>query len=79
MKEELPHLPLKPTQFAIEMNMSMSRLTRVANIIDPPLSLEGGKIPVNEYPRLYELLLNEPRTLMPEIEVVTSENSNNIG
>ncbi|MDO8269246.1 MAG: hypothetical protein Q7T54_01080 [Candidatus Levybacteria bacterium] len=79
MKEELPLDPLKPTQFARAMSLAMHRLIRVANQMDPPLTLEKGRIPVSEYPRLYELLKNEPVTIMPSDNAVKPEEKANIG
>ena len=63
MKEQLPDISLKPGDFAKKMGISTARLTRVANTMDPPLSLDDGKIPVSEYPRLFKMLINEPRQI----------------
>ena len=63
MKEQLPEISLIPGKFAREIGVSTARLTRVVNSMDPPLSLDDGKIPVSEYPRLLDMLLNEPRQI----------------
>lgn len=76
MREILPKEPLKPTDFAKEMQMSNQRLIRVANAMQPPLEIVDGQIPTYEYPRLYECLVNEPVYLIRDSQYVTRKKRN---